>query len=636
MRRFFEIQQVLDRARARFPSFPAASSLLVFWLLFCLLYRPSNTVAQKLSAKPLPAKGFKIADSYDPPYETQTKSLVVGEKALLLPNGNALLSEGVTLRTFSETNTPQLVVRADNCFFNKTNHSVNSAGPIHMQTADGKFTLEGIGFYWVQSNSSLTISNDVHTAIQAELLQANATNLNRSSSDPDTGPIFISSRRFDYDGVSGRGTWQDQVEVNGTNLNLTSRLLTAVVPVKEHQVRSLLAEQDVRLKYHELIGKCQRLNYSPGTGLLSLLEQATWEADQRTGGGDELIIDHSNQVFHVNHHAWLKLPGQALGEAGFLSSSNSARGQAARLVQVVCENYEIRTNSASFRDGVRMNELVDGKQRGTMTCSNMSLTFISTNEFDTLSMDRNVVIEQTDEERKFTAGHGFYTHTNSSLLLTQDPTWAAGSRTGKGEMIRLNMQQNEMIVQGDASMRLPANQLAGQLVTPSATVATNRPASKTGTNQFAQIFSEEYTLRTNYSVFIGGVYATHPDMNWSCEKLSVTLPAGGMTNVVAEQNVVFDVMTPKGPVHGKSDKAVYTFGLSNTVANAAYPIDKLTLTGAPAFLMMGTNGTSQNPVIIWDRLRNKVDYPGSDFRIQGFLKAVDTNIFVLPNQKRKK
>src|SRR5689334_11010207 len=135
MRRFFEIRQVLKRARSRFRSFPNASSLLVFWLLVFLLFRPGNTLAQKLSAKPLPAKGFKIADSYDPPYETQTKSLVVGEKALLLPNGNALLSEGVTLRTFSETNTPQLIVRADNCFFNKTNHSVNSAGPIHMQTA---------------------------------------------------------------------------------------------------------------------------------------------------------------------------------------------------------------------------------------------------------------------------------------------------------------------------------------------------------------------------------------------------------------------------------------------------------------------------------------------------------------------
>jgi hypothetical protein len=45
---------------------------------------------------------------------------------------------------------------------------------------------------------------------------------------------------------------------------------------------------------------------------------------------------------------------------------------------------------------------------------------------------------------------------------------------------------------------------------------------------------------------------------------------------------------------------------------------------------------SQNPVIVWDRLRNKVQFPGSDYRIQGFAKPFDTNIFVLPNKKRKK
>jgi hypothetical protein len=184
-------------------------------------------------------------------------------------------------------------------------------------------------------------------------------------------------------------------------------------------------------------------------------------------------------------------------------------------------------------------------------------------------------------------------------------------------------------------MRLPANQLAGQLAAPSATITTNRPP-KSGTNQFAEIFSEEYTLRPERSVFVGGVYVTHPDMNWSAEKLTVTLPAKGMTNLVAEQNVVFDVMTPRGPVHGKGDKAVYSFGVSNAPAKSTSQVDELTLTGTPAFLMNGTNGMSQNPVIVWDRLRNNVQFPGGDYRIQGFLKAIDTNIFVLPNKKRKK
>jgi lipopolysaccharide export system protein LptA len=603
------------------------------------------SATQKMVQKPIPAKGFKVAEPYDPPYETQTKSLVVGETALVFPNGNAELSDGVTLRTFSETNTPQLIVQGDNCFYNKTNQSVNSAGPIKIQTADGKFTIEGTGFYWLQLNSSFTLSNDVRTAIQAELLQATSTNTIPNSTDPASGPVFISSRQFSYDGLSGRGTWRDNVQVTstnatGTNLALSSSSLIAEVPVKKHEVRSLLADQNVVVDYSGLHGTSEHLAYSPSTGLLRLTDKATWQSEERKGGGDELIIDRSNQVFQVNHHAWLKMPGQAIGQAGFLSSSNAPAPQATRSIELTCENYEIRTNSgahfADFHDQVRLEERLDDKVRGRMSCDNMKVTFSNTNEFDTLTVDRNVIIEETGPEgKRFTAGHGLYTHTNAILVLTEDPEWSAGLRKGKGDIIRVNTQQNEMTVQGDASLRLPANELAGQLSLTNASISTNRTA-KTSTNQFAEIFSEEYTLRTNHSVFIGGVYATHPEMNWSCEKLTVDLPGTGMTNFVAEQNVVFGVMTPKGEVRGKGDKAVYSFGFSKVFTNAASQIDEMTLTGTPASLTNGTNGMSQNPVIIWDRLRNKVQFPGSDYRIQGFAKPIDTNIFVLPNKKRKK
>jgi lipopolysaccharide export system protein LptA len=268
----------------------------------------------------------------------------------------------------------------------------------------------------------------------------------------------------------------------------------------------------------------------------------------------------------------------------------------------------------------------------------MLVTFIgSTNEFDTLTANENVVIKEgegKEEGRGFKAGHAFYSHTNSTLVLTQDPKWWDGPRKGRGDTIRVNTQRNEMSVQGEAQLRMPANQLAGQFTVPSGTTTNRAPAA--GTNQFAEVFCEEYTLRPDRSVFLGGVYATHPEMNWSCEKLTVDVPSAGLTNLLAEQNVVFEVMTPKGPVHGKSDKAVYAFGFSNALAKASSPVDELRLTGAPAFLSMGTNGTSQNPVIIWNRLKNKVEWPGGDYRIQGFAKAFDTNIFVLPNQKRKK
>jgi lipopolysaccharide export system protein LptA len=440
------------------------------------------------------------------------------------------------------------------------------------------------------------------------------------------------------------------VHVTSTNLTLDSATLTAEVPVKEHQLRSLRAEQKVQVEYtwlqgtnevhatNKLHGTGERLTYAPDTGLLHLTDHAAWRVDEREGRGDEIIVDRSNQVFRVNHNAWLKLPGQTLGQSGFLSVSNSSRPQAKRWIEVTSESYEFHTNSAQFSERVSLQEHLDGKVRSSLACDTMLVTFIgSTNEFDTLTANENVLIkegEEKEEGRGFKAGHAFYTHTNSTLVLTQDPKWWDGPRKGKGATIRVNTQRNEMSVQGDAQLRMPANQLAGQFMVLPATNTIRAPG--TVTNHFAEVFCEQYTLRPDRSVFLGGVYATHPEMNWSCEKLTVDVPSAGLTNLLAEQNVVFDVMTQKGEVQGKSDKAVYSFGFSNALAKASSPIDELRLTGSPAFLSSGTNGMSQNPVIIWDRLRNKVQFPGSDYRIQGFAKPIDTNIFVLPNKKRKK
>jgi lipopolysaccharide export system protein LptA len=601
----------------------------------------SNTAVgdQLFGGKGIPAKGFKIAEPYGPPHETQTKSLLEGGQALVMPDGSAMLSDEVILRTFSETNTLQLIVKARECFYNATNHQVNSAGPIQMQTADGRFTIDGVGFLWQQTNLSLVISNDVHTVIQPESDQPKQGNKAVNSQGPENGPLFISSGQFRYDGSpgGGAGVWRDHVRVTGTNLIVTSRILTAEVPTNERQVRSLVAEQDVNVEYGDLHATGARLHYAPDSGLIRLSGQAAWQAEQKEGRGEELVIDRTNQIFQVNRHAWLKLPSQGLAESGFLSVSNSPAtkhsGGTNNFVEISCDSYELRTNNALFHHQVGLEEHVDNTVRGRMTCDNgMTVAFSGTNELQTLSAYRNVIIEEGD--KRVTGGRAFYTHTNTTLEMTEDPQWQYGLRQGKGNLLRINTQQNEMLLRGNALMHFPAGEMASQL-SPATNLVTNGQPGK-GTNEFAEIYCEEYTLRPGTSVFVGGVYASHPEMNLSCEKMTLEVPAvTGTTNVVAEQNVVFDLQTQKGQVHGKGDRAVYAFGVTNLVNSTNLIVNELRLTGAPAILS-GTNGTFQNPLVIWDRAKDKLSLPGSEYRIQGYAKAIDTNTFVLPNKKRAK
>jgi len=584
-------------------------------------------------------KGFKVAQPYGAPYEKQTKSQLEAGKALPV-RGGYLLSEGVTLRAISESNTLQLVVQAQECFYSPSNHTANSAGPLQMQTADGKFSIGGVGFYWLQTNSSLFISNQVHTLILAELFQS-ATNQPGSAGNPDMGPLSIWSDRFHYDGTSGLGIWSEHVLVigtntTGTNLALSSELLTAEVPIKQRQVRSLLAEGNVVIDYNGLHGTGGRLNYAPNTGLIRLWDHAAWTAQQREGSGDELIIDRSNQVFQVNGHAWLNLPGQSIGETGFLSFSNtpvqSISKAEQRSVEILCPRYEIRTNSAIFYDQVQLREHWNGTVRGRMNCQLMTVSFAGTNELQSIVADKNVVIEE-GEDKRFTGGHAVYSHTNTTLEITQNPEWRDGTRSGKGELLRLNTERNEMLVRGNAWLRLPANQLANQLSLTNHAAA--HPSSLSPTNQFADIYCQEYTLQATNSVFRGGVYATHPEMNCTCEQMTVRMPSAGLTNVISEGNVVFDLLTQQGKTHGTGDNAVYSFGAVDTATNGTQTIDQLKLTGTPAVLST-TNRTLQDLVIIWDRLSNKVVLAGGNYKMQGSGRALPTNTFQLPNKKLTK
>lgn len=623
------------------------SGILGFLIGSSLIVSAASTT-QPFGANGIPVKGFKLAEPYGPPNEGQTKSRLEGGKALVLPSGSALLSDGVVLRIFSVTNALQLVVRADECFYNASNHVINSAGPIRMQTADGKFTIEGTGFsFWQQTNStnsSLIISNNVHTVIESALLQSSATNQNQRLAPGQEGPLTIDSVSFSYDGASGQGVWRTKVQVFGTNLVVHSDVLTAQVPIAEHQVRDLLAERDVTVNYSGIYGTGGRLKYAPNTGLICLSDRATWSAEEREGRGDELIIDRTNQIFHVNGHAWLKLPGQTLGQSGFLSASDlSARKSqpsARSSVEIACDSYEIRTNWAVFQNQVTLDEHVGKNIRSSLTCrDDLTITFAGTNELQTLTANKDVVIgvkgDNPEEDKRFSGGRAFYTHTNTTLELTQDPKWQSGlRREGKGDLLRINTQLEEMLVSGNASMRLPANELASQLVPTPSNITTNRPP-RTGTNQFAEIFCEQYILRTNNSVFRGGVYATHPEMNWSCEKLTVQVAAAGITNMIADEKVVFEMMTQNGPFHGTGDNAIYAFGVMNTVTNGMLPVNELKLSGTPAIVAM-TDRIVQNPVVILDRAKDKLTLPGSEYRIQGMAKAIDTNIFMLPNRKRTK
>ena len=570
-------------------------------------------------------QGFKFTEYYPAPHETRMKWMMEGAKAERQPDGRILATD-VKYQTFREAGGGEMTVQAPQFFYDREQRSLSSPGPLRVQTADGKFSIEGEGFLYQQTNSVLQVSNRVHTVIYPELFGPQSATARTNAPAAAAPGMDIFSDQFEYAENSGQGIYRGNVRVTGTNLTSTAEQMTVLISVAERRLQTLTATQNVNVDYvtaeHERIQAAGgRAVYSADTDVVQMSGQPTWRVGQRDGSGDDLVFDRTNNIFRAIGHARLKMPAQSMGSSGLFSHTNSPTATPGTLtnqfVEITCDNYELRTNLAFFREQVRVCDRLGDQLRGQMTCGQLALTFAGTNELQKMVAERRVLIEQ--EDKKFTAEKAEYTGANMVLELTGDPRWHAGAREGKGDQIRVNLAHDEMLVRGNAFMRLPAAEL-GQ----SAFSAMGKPkagGAKGTTNEFAEVFSEQYFLTPDTGLFRGHVRIEHPQMNWVCDEITMLTPpelgkAGRM--IIAEPEVVFDVTDEKGQrFHGTGKKVVYTHRVTTTLTN-----DVVVLTGTPAMLE-ATNLVGRNDIIKFDLASYTITAPGK-YKLWGAAPAPST------------
>lgn len=111
-------------------------------------------------------KNFAVPENFGPPHETRVKSLLEGAEAEPQSSSRQILIRGLKWQTFNETGETQLVVQAPHCVFDTEQRTVFSDSRLEAHSGDGRFFFEGEGFLLQQTNSTLTISNRVHTIIK--------------------------------------------------------------------------------------------------------------------------------------------------------------------------------------------------------------------------------------------------------------------------------------------------------------------------------------------------------------------------------------------------------------------------------------------------------------------------------------
>jgi hypothetical protein len=112
------------------------------------------------------ANGFSSVEYFEPPHQTLMKTRISGAEAQPLAGG-LLMIQQLKLETFDSNGVPGLIVKAPHCVYDTLHGVASSPGHLRLETADGSSHVEGDGFLWRQTNSFLTISNNVQTVIEA-------------------------------------------------------------------------------------------------------------------------------------------------------------------------------------------------------------------------------------------------------------------------------------------------------------------------------------------------------------------------------------------------------------------------------------------------------------------------------------
>jgi lipopolysaccharide export system protein LptA len=592
------------------PEFPLAAGLAT--LLFAIPH--SLAFGQTVLGK-----NFKVAEFYEAPHQSQMKFVLEGAKAQQRGKGEVLFTEP-KWQTFRISGEREFLMEAPECLYDSIKRTINSAGRLRVSTADGKFALEGEGFLWRQTNSSLIISNRVHTVLRPDLFSSQNTNRGPTLTAADR-QLEIFADHFEYETGSGLGVYRGHLRVEGTNLVLRAGTLSFLLPLKERQLQSITASEQVELEYEDLHATGERALYAADKDAIRLTGQPTWGSPTLEGRGDDLLFDRTNRVLQAVGHAYLKILGQSLQSALVLSPDTTATNRPAstnQFLEVTCDHYDLRTNAAAFREAVRVADRVDGETVGTMNCGTLDLSLTGTNQLERLVAHDQVVLAQGDQ--RFEAGQAIYQATNQVLELTDHPRWSAGTRSGAGDRI-VFAQGQEMIVQGNSTMRLPATELA-RATTGSLRVSTNNAAPS---EQFAFLSAQEYRVRRDGAWFAGKVRLEHPQMKWESEDISVRFATNGgpVEHMVAESNVLFELTDESGQsVKGSAQKAVYSYSVLRNRTN-----DLVELTGDP--VLVTTNGIFRSTVIYLDRARNKLLAPGN-YSISAPVVPGATNKFVIP------
>lgn len=507
------------------------SASLLIWVLIAVLNSASICQAQvSVSGR---GRNFVA-----PVTDAQGRKSVLRGKDVR-PGGKGIVEIlGMQAETFRGQE-KDMIVEAPQCLFDTKANVASSAGPLSIRTADGRFSIKGDSFRWQlgdsRLNSKLAISNQVHSLIRKRLFDSK-TALNPRATLPPSGVaapsqprapsadefIDITADEFDYQ--SDMAVFRGNVRVKETDGELSCAVLTVVFQGESGALERIEAERDVVLVQAGTRATADKAIYTIGEEkeTVEFLGHAVWSDGERQGSGERLTFDRHNRTLRAKENAYLKLPRALLGDASFLSSKPSTADQtnegktAAALVEVFSDLITIRL------------PLTNGPVEQVIA-------------------ERNVLIVDAQQDGRALADKAIYEEATGILELTGSPVMEVEGRMVTGHALRFDRVTKVFTAAPDAYVKLPFQGVADLGILPPDSASQPKLVA---TNQFVEIWAQEFRYLTNRLHFRGNVRATFLDGDSPRGKLtcaSMTIRYGAeVESLVAEEKVELEQFALSG------------------------------------------------------------------------------------------
>ena len=524
--------------------------------------------------------GNTVSGYYPAPNHTRMQFQISGAKVQPEAGNRARITQ-MQLETFRLNGEREMVITAPDCVYDVAKRTASSPERLHLQTGDGRFSVEGEGFLWQGEESVLTISNQVRSVIHR------STNAAPGEVKP---PLILTSRQFEFDMAKFRGIYRDQVHGDDPEMEFSCGTLTAAGSTNSQTFEVLMAETDVSLlnKKDGLRATGEHAVYTRLDERFVLSGNAVWQQGRQEGRADHATLDRRERSVDAQGNVAMRVPREAISAGGFFLSTTNPPVAAAADLSPLVDLYAARFQYFAARSNLTVAEgtvrIVD--ETNQLTCDKLTIESTGLPQ-ETAIAEGKVIVSLGDQGRGIRSERAVYTKANDEIVFTGQPAWQMDRSDGRADRVTIHNSTREIHAEGQVATKVAVGMQQGSLLKffPDAGNTNQAP-------RVIEVFARELRARDRQVSFLGDARAhqspvtgSEPRLRSDAFEFRFGTNANHVESIRATDNVIYEQGTPgmtNGPnvyrklttrtLTARTDSA--TGGLSDLLAEGGVRIEQ--------------------------------------------------------------